>query len=350
MRFSAWCCRRSRCRTARSPSRVVVFKVTQVEVRGAQHHTEANVRRSVPALREGETPDTGAIARNLALANLQPWKVTTLTLRESGTDPAGLDATVEVKDRRPWLVWSALDNTGSDSTGAFRWSVGGSAGNLFGRDHTANASYVTSPGHAGQVRQWAVSYGVPVYGLGGTASAYYVRSDVDTGRVLDVFDVSGQGDFGGVLYTHELRHLGRLAHRLSVGIDDRWFDNDVVVTGIDIDVAPPPVRSRPASLRYAAEYAAEDWSAGLWVQYAHNLKGGGSNDDTVYEFNREGAKARWDALRGGATLSWTLPAQWSVRGLFEGQIANEALIAGEQFGLGGVSSVRGFSEREVAAP
>ena len=328
--------------------RVVVFKVVQVEVRGAQHHTEANVRRSLPALREGETPDTGAIARNLALANLQPWKATTLTLRESETDPAGLDATVEVEDRRPWLVWSALDNTGSDSTGDLRWSAGGSAGNLFGRDDTVNASYITSPGHAGQVRQWAVSYGAPVYGLGGTVSGYYVRSDVDTGRVLELFDVSGEGVFGGVLYTHELRRLGGLAHRLSVGIDDRQFDNDVVVTGLEIDVAPPPVRSRPVSLGYGAEYAAEDWGIDLWAQYAHNLKGGGSNDDTVYEFNREGAKARWDALRGGATLSWTLPAQWSVRGLVEGQVANEALIAGEQFGLGGVSSVRGFSERQIA--
>ena len=43
-----------------------------------------------------------------------------------------------------------------------------------------------------------------------------------------------------------------------------------------------------------------------------------------------------------------MPAQWSVRGLLEGQIADEALIAGEQFGLGGANSVRGFSEREVA--
>ena len=37
--------------------RVSVFTVARVEVEGAQHHSEANVRRSVPALREGG--DTG---------------------------------------------------------------------------------------------------------------------------------------------------------------------------------------------------------------------------------------------------------------------------------------------------
>ena len=328
--------------------RLVVFTVAQVEVRGAQHHTEANIRRSVPALREGETPDTRAIARNLALANLQPWKSTNLTLRESETRTDGLDATLEVEDRRPRLLWSALDNTGSAPTGPFRWSAGASLGNLFDHDHTLNASYTTSPGHGSQVRQWALGYSAPVYRLGDTLSAFYVRSDVESGRVLETFDVSGAGVFGGLLYTHELERRGRLTHRVFVGLDDRRFDNDLVLAGTDIDVAPPPVRSRPVSLHYGAEYAGADWGLDLSVQYARNWQSGGGNDDSTYAVSRSGAKAGWDALRGGAMLSRSLPARWTLRGLLEGQIANEALIAGEQFGVGGVRSVRGFSEREVA--
>ena len=326
--------------------RVAVFKVARVEVRGARHHSDANVRRSVPSLREGETPDTGAIARDMAVANRLGWKTTNLTFRESETDPEGLDAVLEVRDRRPWLVWSGLDNTGSADTGPLRWSLGANAGNLFDRDHSLSASYVTSPGHAGQVRQWAASYTAPAHGLGGTVSAYYVRSDVDTGRVLDAFDVSGAGEFAGLQYTRELRRRGRLSQRLSVGIDDRLFDNEVLFAGTDI--APPAVRSRPLSLGWAAEYAGEDWGVDVRVQYARSLKGGSGNDDTAYGRNRRGAKAGWDALRGGATLTWSLPAGWTARGLVDGQVTNEALIAGEQFGVGGASSVRGFSEREVA--
>ena len=326
--------------------RVAVFKVAAVEVRGARHHSEANVRRGVPSLREGETPDTGTIARDIAVANRAGWKTVNLTFRESETNPEGLDAMLGVEDRRPWLVWSALDNTGSADTGRFRWSLGASAGNLFDRDHTVNASYVTSPGHTEQVRQWALGYGVPIHGSGGTLSAYYVGSDVDTGRVLDTFDVSGAGTFAGLLYTQELRRRGRLSHRLSVGFDDRRFDNDVVFSGVD--VAPPAVRSRPVSLGYAAQLADADWGLDLRVQYARSLKTGSGNDDSAYGLNREGAKAGWDALRGGATLTRSLPAGWTARGLVEAQLANEPLIAGEQFGVGGASSVRGFAEREVA--
>ena len=328
--------------------KLLVFTVTGVEVRGAQHHSEENVRRSVPALREGETPDTGEIARNLALANLQPWKTTNLTFRESETSVDGLDATLEVEDRRPRVLWSTLDNTGNAPTGPFRWSLGGSLGNLFDRDHSLNASYVTSPGHANQVRQWALGYSVPAYDLGGTLSAFYVRSDVDSGRVLEVFDVSGAGAFGGLLYTHELGRRGRLTHRISVGVDDRHFDNDLVLAGTDLDVAPPPVRSRPVSIHYGAEYAGDDWGLDLSAQYVRNLQSGGGNDDQAYELNRRGAKADWDAIRGGAVWSRALPVQWTLRGLLEAQVANEALLPGEQFGVGGVHSVRGFSERELA--
>ena len=328
--------------------RLTVFELERVEVRGASYHSEANVRRSVPALREGETPDTGAIARSLAVANRQPWKTTNLTFRESEASIAGLDATLEVEDRRPRLVWSGLDNTGNASSGPLRWSVGTSAGNLFDRDHSLNASYTTSPGHAGQIAQWALGYGIPVYGFGGNLSAYYVRSDADSGRVLDVFDVSGAGEFAGLLYTQELSGRGRLSHRISVGIDDRRFDHDLLYGDTGVDVAPPPVRSRPVTLGYGAEYAGDDWGLDLWVQYARSLASGSDSDNDVYDANRAGAAAGWDAWRGGAALSWPLPGGWSARALFEGQIANEALIAGEQFALGGARSVRGFSEREIA--
>ena len=326
--------------------RVAVFKVARIEVTGARHHSEENVRRSVPSLREGETPDTGALARELAVANRQPWKSATLTFRESETDGEGLDAALEVEERRPRLLWSGLGNTGSASTGPWRWSLGGSFGNLFDRDHHLSASFTTSPGHTGQVRQWALGYGAPLYGLGGELSGYYVRSDVDTGRVLDTFDVSGAGSFGGLLYTHELDRRGRMSHRLSVGIDDRRFDTDVVLAGHDI--ASPPVRSRPVSLHYAAEYAGDDWGLDVRLQYARNLETGGGNDDSVYRANRSNAEAGWDVFRGGATLSWALPARWAVRGLFEAQVAGEALIPGEQFGVGGINSVRGFAEREIS--
>jgi hemolysin activation/secretion protein len=42
-----------------------------------------------------------------------------------------------------------------------------------------------------------------------------------------------------------------------------------------------------------------------------------------------------------------LPGQWLVSALLDAQYANEPLIPGEQFGVGGLASVRGFAEREI---
>jgi hemolysin activation/secretion protein len=51
----------------------------------------------------------------------------------------------------------------------------------------------------------------------------------------------------------------------------------------------------------------------------------------------------------GASLDRRLGGPWLLRGRVEAQYADEPLISGEQFGLGGIDSVRGFLQRTTAA-
>jgi len=53
-------------------------------------------------------------------------------------------------------------------------------------------------------------------------------------------------------------------------------------------------------------------------------------------------------LRGGVNLSRAFAADWQWRANLSGQWANSPLVPGEQFGVGGNASVRGFEERELA--
>ena len=57
---------------------------------------------------------------------------------------------------------------------------------------------------------------------------------------------------------------------------------------------------------------------------------------------------QWNAVRGAANYAagWANGWVWGVRGQF--QYSADALIAGEQFGLGGATSVRGMAERPIA--
>eukprot|EP01034_Spumella_vulgaris_P032251 gene32250-39823_t len=63
---------------------------------------------------------------------------------------------------------------------------------------------------------------------------------------------------------------------------------------------------------------------------------------------RIGAKDDYNVLRLSGSYSRSLPRDWQVRAVVNGQYTPDALIPGEQFGAGGASSVRGFSEREIS--
>ena len=90
------------------------------------------------------------------------------------------------------------------------------------------------------------------------------------------------------------------------------------------------------------------WGA-FWLEYAVNTGLGSKNDDINYTVNRIGAKEDWDALRYGGDLDLLLPKNWRLNARLLGQASADPLIPGEQFGLGGMRSVRGYEEREISA-
>jgi len=333
--------------------RVVTLTLANVTVTGNEHFGEANILRSLPTLRVGETPDAVATSRAVTLANEHPSKEVTVRFRDSAKAEA-LDAELRVADQRPWTLFALLSNTGTDETGDWRLSVGGQHTNLFDRDHSLTASYTTSPEQPADVQQAALSYFFPLYDFGGTGLVYYTMSDVDSGFVGD-FNVRGKGDFWGASYTHHLPPRGPYRHEASVGFDNSFFDNeDTVAVGVFQNLPPEVrrlenVRSTPLWVRYFGAYEAATWQADFDIRYLRNLELGGHNDDFNFQQNTggRGGEADWEAVRLFANFTWRLPRDLTARAIVEAQVAAEPLIAGEQLGLGGIYSVRGFDEREL---
>lgn len=324
--------------------KVLRFTLGAVNVTGNQHFSQDNVLRSLPELKSGATPNTQRLARSLAIGNEHPSKRTALTMREAA-GPDTIDAEVRVQDVNPQQLFAALSNTGRRDTGWYRATFGYQHSNLFDRDHALTVSYTTSPNHLSDVQQYGLNYWVPFYAVGGSLAAYYVYSDVDSGRVADFFQVSGRGEFYGARYTHAFPRRDNYSHKLAAAFDSRYFKNDVSFAGTPIGAN---IGSRPLSLRYSGN-ADHVWgNAGFFAEYAHNVSGGSDNNDVSYAASRAGASQNWQAMRYGADLNYAISKGWNAAGRLRGQLANEALIAGEQFGLGGAYSVRGFLERETA--
>jgi hemolysin activation/secretion protein len=61
-----------------------------------------------------------------------------------------------------------------------------------------------------------------------------------------------------------------------------------------------------------------------------------------------GATPGYELLRYGVGFERPLPYGWQMRLTLNGQATRDALISGEQFGVGGARSVRGLQEREVS--
>lgn len=330
--------------------KIVTFTMGQVAVHGNTQSSEAAVRRSMPGLKAGEAPDMRELSRELAVANQHPSKRLRLNFAASETAQDTLDADLQVQERKPWNVFAGINNIGTKETGYTRLTFGGQYANVTGHDDIFTGSYTLSPDNADNVSQFGAFYQIPIYALKGWLSGFYVRSDVDVGNVQNFFDVSGSGVFVGISFRRQLMGVGRYRHGFTVGIQDRAFDTGIfnAASGTFISGISSQVRSRPISLRYDGGYSWTHTSFDFYVDFNQNLTFGGHNNKVDYAKVRAPTDPAWKLLRFGATVSQDLPRGWTGVGRLNGQYTNEPLIPGEEFGLGGERSIRGFDERTVA--
>lgn len=332
---------------------VLQTTIGAVAIEGNRFFSSDNIRRSLPGLREGETPNLTQVSANLKLANENPAKKVKLSLG-SGRREDQVDARVEVVDERPWSVMANADNSGTASTGKTHAGLVLQHANLWGRDHVASLQYTTTVEQPSQVAVWGVGYHMPLYARNAALDLYASYSDVDSGVVsAGLFDlaVSGRGAVYGARYSKVLakRSLGRreLEGRLIVGAEVKAFKNSVLFYSQDFG---NDVTVRPLSVGYLGRIALDQGDLNLSATLLRNVAGGarGSQDD--FTAARLGARAGYTALRLAGAWSHALGSNdWQTRVLGNGQYSPDALVPGEQFGAGGATSVRGFDERALAA-
>ncbi|MGB0721227.1 MAG: ShlB/FhaC/HecB family hemolysin secretion/activation protein [Gammaproteobacteria bacterium] len=321
---------------------VVAFKVGRVSVSGNKFFTEENILRSVPALQPDGAPNTTELARQIDFANEHGSKNVSMKVTDSEQIDR-LDVDLTVADADPVQVYLTGSNTGSAATGRLRTGVGFQHNNLTGHDDGLTVTYTTSPDHFEEVFQGGLNYRLPFYGKETSLSVFGTYSDVDSGTVADIFEVSGKGQFWGVRLEHKLPKKGSYSHKVTLNFDDKFYDNDVDFTGIPLGVQ---VRSRPVGINYTAAYERPKYSLNLSFDYAVNWETGADNNDLQYAASRAPATSSWDVVRTTASVDYRFDNGWALRLTGSAQVTDDSLIAGEQFGIGGATSVRGFEERE----
>jgi hemolysin activation/secretion protein len=324
---------------------VIGFVIGKVMVESRDTVDEKNIRASLPELREGQAPNFRTLAVQTAIANENPSKQVQVSLKES-EDPEKIDVKLLVKTTRPLSLSASVANTGSESTGNDRVALVGSHSNLFDRDHQFSFAYTTSMERSEFVKQIGLNYRIPLYAQGAVLGMSYTSSDV-VGN-FGSFNSSGAGETYGVNYNLYLAPLGGRRTYLSLALDEKLF-NVSKINGVP--VPGQMVRgSRPLSLGYTAKVEADQAVWGYNAELAFNLPG--STGNTLDAYKTEDARVQtvdWSVLRLGANYLGSMQSGWlwGLRG--QAQFSDVALISGEQFGVGGATSVRGAGERILSA-
>jgi hemolysin activation/secretion protein len=217
------------------------------------------------------------------------------------------------------------------------------------------------------------------------------RSTIDTRAnvVLDqtLFDTNGQtlvrqdyqqdltvnNDFGFRWSTPLRSRDDRFQSSLSGGLDFKTYEltsfktnvftlTDVVVdksstpytTNIDTstDISPvpntdTPLQYLPLSLRYDASLRDPLGSTAFGLGLSVNAWHSGSTSNFQDISGSAESRGHWAVLTPSLSRDFYLHNNWTLSIHADGQWASEPLISNEQFGAGGVASVRGYQEGQV---
>jgi hemolysin activation/secretion protein len=133
--------------------------------------------------------------------------------------------------------------------------------------------------------------------------------------------------------------------QLTLGFDHKAFRNDVEFQGVQLG---DDITVHPLSLSYVGQWTLPAGILNFYLTGVRNIAGGSRASDGDFTAARSGAKPGYALLRYGVGYTRPLPREWQMRLTLNGQATRDALVSGEQFGVGGATSVRGLQERDIS--
>ena len=344
---------------------------------------------------KGKIVDTEEITAQITAMNRSPWarlnrpvehpfRGVTVNFAQPNENVLGTtDLIFEVADKRPLKFFAGMDNSLTEITGENRLFLGGAWYDAFmlGKNHQLGAQ-VFSALDPDELLGFSVNYQIPWQDqkfdqftelfasyadstaqvmLGGIPTDSTGSSLIFGGRhYLELPELFGATDLSQPLVGDKRPHLWAkkdreamgLHHEVGAGFDVKVSDNNLMFGGTTVAASPADI------VQFVLEYNARqtdptgdtNLTAQLYVS-----PGDITDNNTTEAFNplRKDADAAYVYTRLKLEREQDLPFPGTdgnsmmVRGALTGQYASSNLLASEQLGLGGFSSVRGYPERAL---
>jgi hemolysin activation/secretion protein len=325
---------------------IILLKITErkigrLRVRGATWFSPREIREAAGALAEGKVPNMTAVQKQIVALNQWPDRTVTPVLRP-GIAPDTVDVDLNVKDALPLHGSVEVNNRANADTTSLRTISSLSYGNLWQRGDSASLSYQIAPKRASDAQILAGSYLFRLPDTNLSVLFSYVKSDSNVSTVGNT-DTIGRGTIAGVRLLVPIRQEGAFNSSLSLGFDYKHFDDATIQGG---DRTPTPVTYVPLTMTWTGTWIQGDAETDLSASAVLGTRGIGTNAATFDE-KRYLAAPDFAYLRANASRVQPLPGGLQAYAKVTTQFAAAPLISNEQFGAGGVDTVRGYLESET---
>jgi hemolysin activation/secretion protein len=320
---------------------VVPQAVGRLRVTGSRYFSLDEIRREAPSLAEGTVPNFSQVERDIVGLNQNPDRRVT-PIPSAGEIPGTVDFDLQVKDTPPWHGSLELNNRYSADTTELRINGSASYDNLWQLGHTVGLSFQLSPEDLRQVQVFSGFYSAPVPTMEWLTLMVEGTDQNSNVSTLGGIGVAGKGQVVGLRAIIALPPQKNFYHSVSLGIDYKHFDQDLMIGGTD---TPSLITYVPISAAYSAVWSATGYETDFNASVTADSREIGSSE-AESDNDRFGADGSFVYFRGD--LSHTRDFANGVQGFakVQGQISDKPLVNSEQFSGGGLGTVRGYLESE----
>ena len=313
--------------------------VERLRIKDAKYTTHGALKSRVVEFDEGKVPHFPTAQAQLDSVNRNQNRQVSPILRP-GKSPGKVEVDLQVQDKFPLHGSLELNDRFAPSTTRTRLNGSLRYENLWQKDHSIGLSFQVSPEDLNEVNVFSGTYVIPRQN-GDYLAMYAVLSNSDIAAVGDV-NVLGKGKISGLRYIHPIKGSENYYHSVTMGADYKDFKENVVLLGADTTINSP-VSYLDFSLGYDGTLQAKGYQTQMNLTMTAAPRGFG-NTEKEFNYRRQNANPNFAYLRSEVKHLQRLPYDWTMQTRFQGQLSNGALIAPEQFAVGGVDSVRGYLE------
>jgi len=281
--------------------------------------------------------------RNLLLINDLPGVTARAIISPSPTTAGAADMLIVV-ERDAFDAILSLDNYGSRYLG--QWTLGAAAtlNSIFNNNEALSAQAAYAPGTGYELLYGAVSYEQPIGAYGTRVGGLVSVTDTDPGFDLEQFDVRGHANLYSIYATHPIirSRNTNLNTRLAFDWRDVKSSNNIEVTRKD----------HIRALRAGVDFDFLDTLLGVAVnsmgfQISQGLDIMGASDEDDANMTRPQGDPQFTKAELTIQRLQRITNSVNVKLSGKGQLASDALLSSEEFGVGGIYSGRGYDPSEI---